>query len=515
MNLKTNKLKILFVAAELTPMAKVGGLADVIGALPKSLIEKNIDVRIVIPKYSIIDDKKYKTRLIKKSVKIKFDNRQETFNIYQTYLPHSEVIVYLVDHQKYLGHGGVYPSPDASSTGSPSEAHRFVFFSSSVLKMFEPLNWQPDVIHCHDWHVALIPTLVKLSKTRIPTLLTIHNLAYQGVYQQKMVSKMLNHEYNLNKLLSLKNKPYINFLEQGIIHADLINTVSPSYAQEILTKIEGCGLDKILFKKKKYLSGILNGIDTRRFNPETDQAIWQRFNIKYLNGKLENKLKLQKACQFQVSRKIPVFGLVSRMAEQKGFDLLMKIIKELLALPCQIVLLGTGDPLYENFFLKLAKQYRSYKRFFEKIAKVSPNFFVKAKFDAGFAQKIYAASDFFLMPSRFEPCGLGQMIAMRYGTLPIVRATGGLKDSVKNLTTGFVFKNYNEEELLKSCLVAVKSFGHKNKHLQMVKNAMSQDFSWDKSAKRYIELYNKLIEKPKEPKSQELNKLKLPKKIYF
>jgi len=489
----TAKTKILFVAAELTPLAKVGGLADVVGALPKALIKLGLDVRIIIPKYSIIDPIKYKSKLIKKGIKFVFDKRREKFDLYQTYLPHSPIIVYLVDHKKYLGLDGIYSSPDAASSGSAGEAHRFTFFSGAVLKALGSLGWQPDVLHCHDWHVAIIPTLIKLLKLKIPTLLTIHNLAYQGVYQKKVVAKMLNNKFNLKNLTTGKNKPLINYLKQGILNAGLINTVSPTYAGEILTVTNGCGLEKTLAKRKNRLSGILNGLDTNRFNPATDRAIWKNYTSQNIKDKYINKNKLQKLCNFKITNKIPVFGLVSRFAEQKGLDLLMKIIKELLNFPCQIVLLGTGDPLYENFFVGLAKQYRFYKRFFQKIAKQSPNFYVKTKFDPLFAQKIYAGCDFFIMPSRFEPCGLGQMIAMRYGTLPIVRATGGLKDTVKHLRNGFVFKNYNEEELLKACLIAIKTFSHKTKYQQMIKQAMHQDFSWDKSARKYVTLYNKLI----------------------
>lgn len=477
MNIKTEKLKVLFVAAELTPLAKVGGLADVIGALPKVLNQLNVDVRIVIPKYSIIDSKKYKPQLIKRGIKIKFDNRQETFDLYQTILPHSSVIIYLIDQKKYLGHGGVYPSPDASSSGTASEAHRFIFFSLAVLNIFKPLHWQPDILHCHDWHVGLVPALIKLFKLKISTLLTIHNLAYQGVYQKKVVAKLLNNKFNLNNLTSPRTKPVINCLEQGILHADLINTVSPTYAKEILTKEFGCGLEKDLQIKKSKLSGILNGLDLDHFNPWTDPDIKYNYSPDDLTGKFKNKKVLQKVCSFK-NKNLPIIGLVSRLAEQKGFDLIIKIVENLLKHPCQIVLLGTGDHYYEKFFKKLAKKYK--------------NLNAKIGFDAKFAQQIYAGSDLFLMPSRFEPCGLGQMIAMSYGTLPIVRATGGLKDTVKHLRNGFVFKKYNKEELLKSCLIAIKNFRQKNKHLQMVKNAMSQNFSWDKSARKYIKLYNKL-----------------------
>lgn len=479
------KIKVLFVAAELNPLAKVGGLADVIGALPKALAKLNLDVRIVIPKYNIINEKKYPLIKIVSIIQVPFEKVNEIISLYQTTLPESNIPVYLINHQKYLGFGGVYPSADASSTGSTSEAHRFTFFTRAVLEIFNKLKWRPDIIHCHDWHIGLLPALIKLFKIKMPTLFTIHNLAYQGHYKTAVVTKMLNSDkVKLTDLPSLKERikkaTTINYVEQGILNAGLINTVSPNYAKEILTKEFGCGLEKVLQNRKKQLFGILNGIDLDKFNPENDKYIIENYSINNLGKKIKNKIYLQKICGLEINKNLPLFGLVSRLTEQKGLDLLGKIADKLLKQNCQIVLLGAGSPYYQDIFITLAKKYPA-------------KFYTKIDFDVKLAQEIYAGSDLFLMPSRFEPCGLGQMIAMRYGTLPIARAIGGLKDTVFHLKNGFVFKNYNPNEFYKICIFALKTYQNKKKWQQMMENAMSQNFSWNKSARKYIELYNKLL----------------------
>lgn len=481
------KLKILIIAAELTPLAKVGGLADVIGALPKALKKLNQDVRIIIPKYGIINEKKYKLKKIKSKIKIPFEGDFELVDIYKTNLPDSTVPIYLIDHQKYLGNNGVYMSADASSDGSATEAHRFTFFTRAILETFKELKWQPDILHCHDWHVGLLSPLVKALKIKIPTLFTIHNLAYQGVYNSKTVLRMLNAKKLMalpSIKMELKKHDYLNYLEQSILNADLINTVSPNYAKEILTKEFGCGQEKNLKLRKKDLSGILNGIDVEKFNPATDPDIPFKYSAQKLNNKLKNKSALLRLCKLKTNNKTPLIGVVGRLTEQKGFDILLPIMEDLLKLNIQFVLLGTGDKRYEKEYKKLAREHN--------------NFYAKLDFDAALAQKIYAGSDIFLMPSRFEPCGLGQMISMRYGTLPIVRATGGLKDTVTDFKqshgTGFVFKNYKAEELLKTTKRAIDSFNNqKNKWSGVQKRAMTQDFSWTKSAEKYLKLYTKLI----------------------
>lgn len=481
------QLKILIVAAELTPLAKVGGLADVIGALPKALNELGQDVRIVIPKYGIIEEKKYKLKKVTSEITIPFEGTEEVINLYQTTLPNSAVSIYLIDHSKYLGQDGVYISPDASSDGSATEAHRFTFFTRSVLEIFDKISWQPDILHCHDWHVSMLPPLVKLLNKQIPTLLTIHNLAYQGNYDADLVLKMFDStETKLTSLPTIKNRldnfDTINYLEQAILNANLINTVSPTYAKEILTKEFGCGLEENLKKRETHLYGILNGIDIERFNPERDRDIAQTYNVKNLDQKLKNKRSLQKECNLKVADDIPLIGLVSRLTEQKGFDILLPIMKKVLKLKLQFVLLGTGDKKYEKEFGKLSKKKGGYARI---------------GFDTKMAQRIYAGSDLFLMPSRFEPCGLGQMISMRYGTVPIVRATGGLKDTVTDFEqadgTGFVFNKYDSGELLSAITRAINFYQDKKEWLETQKRGMAKDFSWRESAKKYLELYDKLL----------------------
>ncbi|MBU1130906.1 glycogen synthase [Patescibacteria group bacterium] len=485
-----NQYKILMIAAELTPLAKVGGLADVIGALPKALAELKQDVRIVIPKYGIIKENEYPMQKIAAGIKVPFEGRKEIINLYQTTLPHSTVPIYLIGHQRYLGENGVYVSADASSDGSATEAHRFTFFTRSILEIFETINWTPDILHCHDWHVGMLPPLVKLLNKPMPVLLTIHNLAYQGNYDADLVLQMLNSSaINLTSLATIKNRldnsDAINYLEQAILNADLINTVSPTYAREILTAEFGCGLEKKLKQRETDLGGILNGIDTERFNPERDRDIAQTFNVDNLNQKFKNKKALQKECGLKIADDIPLIGLIGRLTEQKGFDILLPIMKKVLKQKLQFVLLGAGDKQYEKEFAKLSKK--------------EGNFCARIGFDAKMAQRIYAGSDLFLMPSRFEPCGLGQMIAMRYGALPIVRATGGLKDTVTDLEqpegTGFVFKSYNSNTLLKTVQRAIDTYQNKEKWQKAQKQGMSQDFSWRKSAKKYLALYEQLINK--------------------
>ena len=484
------QLKILLVAAELTPLAKVGGLADVIGSLPKALADLNIDVRIALPKYGIIDLTKYPCQKKVEGLTLDFDGQRETFDLWETALPGASphknyhIPVYLIDHPKFLGTGGIYPAPDASSQGSDFEARRFGFFSQAVLKIFQPLKWAPDVIHCHDWHTAMLPALTKLTDNPRPTLLTIHNLAYQGDFAADLVLNMFGPK--LDSLATIQQRlnvaETINFLEQGILNADLLNTVSPSYAAEILTAEFGCGLEKPLDRRRPQLSGILNGLDVERFNPQTDTEINHNFLADNLVGKTRNKKALQAAGRLRLGADIPLIGMVSRLAEQKGLDILLPIMKKLMKLKAQFVFLGAGDPSYEKKLKKLGKK---------------KNVFVDIGFNAKLAQLIYAGSDMFLMPSKFEPCGLGQMISMRYGTLPIVRATGGLKDTVKEINaqsgTGFTFTAYNQQALYKTITAAINLYSTDQTVWQRaVKEAMNQNFSWANSAKKYLELYNKL-----------------------
>ncbi|PIY96884.1 MAG: starch synthase [Candidatus Kerfeldbacteria bacterium CG_4_10_14_0_8_um_filter_42_10] len=495
-----SKIKVLFVAAELTPLAKVGGLADVIGALPKALAQLKVDVRIVIPKYGIVDEKKYKLKKVATDFTVPFKGKEEKAALWKTTLPGSAVPVYLIDHPEFLGENGVYYEKDASSGGTPKECRRFTFFVRATMEIFGPLKWQPDIIHCHDWHVGILPALIKILNKQNPerspdftTILTIHNLAFQGKYVPDDVFSLL--EIKENDWPTLKERfgknQDLNYLQQAILNSDLINTVSPTYSHEILTPEYGENLESTLQKKAKILTGILNGIDTDRFNPATDPEIKLNYSLKDFIKKKENKQDLQQSVQLPPNPDIPVVGLVSRITDQKGIDLICQIIDELATLEIQLVFLGLGSKPLEQTLEKEAQKYP------KKIA-------VRLAFDAHLAQQIYAGSDLFLMPSRFEPCGLGQMIAMRYGTVPIVRATGGLKDTVQNFNpqtktgTGFVFQNYESQELLATIKKALTVFSDQNSWNKLIQNSMSQDFSWLHSAQRYLALYQKaLLQSPK------------------
>lgn len=465
-------MKILFAASECTPIAKVGGLGDVIGSLPKALKELGVDVRVCLPKYQIIDLKKYKFELIVKNIEVK----DERANVYQGFLPGSKVPVYLLENEKYFGENGVY-----HGLFSFKGVKRFLFFSEAVLEIFSTFKWSPQVIHCHEWHTAILPLLAKIKRLKIKTLLTIHNLLTQGKWNPKEILDFLNLKENEIGSLKVRDRDDdFNILQQGILNADLINTVSENYSKEILTKEYGEGLEHSLLKRKKELFGILNGIDEKRFNPEIDSDLKVNYSYKNLDKKIENKIYLQEILNLTKNPKIPLLGFIGRLTFQKGIDLIIEIIPEIVKLGCQLVFLGVGMTDYEKKLLEFSLKYPS-------------NISCQIKFDPVLAQKIYAGSDIFLMPSKFEPCGLGQMIAMRYGSIPIVRKTGGLAETVKNQKTGFVFVDYKKDALLKSVKKSLFFYSDKNKWLELMKRAMTQDFSWERSAGEYLKLYQKLL----------------------
>jgi len=462
------KEKIVFVAAECAPFVKVGGLADVIGSLPKALKKIGANVSVVIPFYGAIKLKKDDLVLLKSKIAINFEGKEELFSLWKTKLPQSEVSLFLIDNKKFF-EGNAYLENDASSGGSLQEARRFLFFSVAALKTTELIKG--DIIHCHDWHSALIPFLLK--KKKIKTLITIHNIAYQGIFTAEVV----------NRLLKTKLTGTVNCLEKGIEKSNLITTVSPTYAKEILSPEFGFGLEKLLKKRKKDLFGIINGLDYQQFGPATDPYIKRKYSIESLVGKAVNKEYLQKKCFQKANPEVPIIGMVTRIAEQKGFDLIEKILPQMIKENLQFVILGRGTEKYESFLKKIAK-------------KNPQKLSVTTRFDEKFAHQIYAGSDIFLMPSVFEPCGLGQMIAMKYGTVPIVRAIGGLKDTVrsvdKNKPTGFSFEEYSPKALWFEIKKALHLFKDKKRWLEIQKNGMSENFSWEHSAQLYLDLYKKL-----------------------
>lgn len=472
--MKNQKIKILMTAAEVAPFAKVGGLADVVGSLPPALKKIGIDVRIMMPKYGNIDEKKYRLKKKLIGVKINSEGKNVKIDIWEGKIPKSNVIVYFLAYPKYFGKKEVY--------SHSNDVERFLFFSQASLYSLEAIKFIPDVIHCHDYHTSAIIDLVKVTQDEklknIKTILTIHNLDYQGKFTKFEQLGLAN--LYIDSLPSLRKDAEdgdINLLVQGILGADVINTVSNTYAKEIMTTQYAPSLDNIIKLRKKDLFGILNGIDVDFFNPETDKYIYKKYSIKTIKDKNYNKIQLQKELGLPESKNIPMIGLVSRLVGQKGLDLIEDYIGNL---NCQFVFLGTGAPEFENQLIELAKKFPD---------KVS----TKILFNVGLAQKIYAGSDMFLMPSKFEPCGLGQMIAMRYGTIPIVRATGGLVDSV-NSSIGFSFKKYDQISLKKTLIKALNVY-HKDpkKWSLMIKKAMKEDFSWDNSAKKYLEIYQRII----------------------
>lgn len=475
--MKKNKQKILFAAAEAAPIVKVGGLADVVGSLPPALEKEGCDVRLILPLYGSINRRKYKLRKIISSLPVKTGNSTEKINVWTSFLPNSKVKIYFIENKEYFGKKNIY-----SAVGDKiNNSEKFLFFSLAVLHVLPKINFIPDIIHCHDFHTALILDLIKTQNASIyndvKLVYTIHNLNYQGKSEIDVLSTG-----NLTKdsLVSLSRDAQdgdINFMVQGILNADAVTTVSPTYAKEITTSFYGAGLEKIIRINKKKLSGILNGIDTEFFNPQTDKYIKKNFSAKNLANKKINKIELQKKLKLQVDEKTAIVGLVSRLVWQKGIDL---ITEKIINLNCQFVFLGTGQEKYEKLLQSYAKKFPR---------KVSAHL----SFNIELAQLIYAGADIFLMPSRFEPCGLGQMIAMRYGTIPIVRSTGGLADTV-NKDTGFSFKEYNSAALYKTLKNALNIYYQNPKKWHKLQtNGMKKDFTWNKSVKEYLKLYKNLV----------------------
>jgi starch synthase len=479
------KLSVLMATAELAPLAKVGGLGDVAGSLPKALIKLDANIKMIMPFYGAIDKKKFKAILVKRNISVEVDLKNAKFDLYKTKLPGSSIDIFLIKHKIF--DGKVYiGKPKNRKIG---DVERFVFFSKALVEAIKVMKWPIDLVHCHDWHTALVPTFIDeysindRNFSNIKTLLTIHNLSVQGKSSLDIVDYAGLHQDLTPALMEDyydKDGNLITLIRIGILSADYINTVSPTYAKEILTKEYGADMENFLARRQKHLAGILNGIDIDFFNPQKDKFIKKKYNLKtVLKNKPANKKYLQ-AMSGLPTEDVPVLGLVSRLFDQKGLDILVPALKKTLKkYDFQLVVLGTGAPKYEKAFKALAKAHPD---------KVKANI----TFNVGLAQEIYGGSDFFLIPSRFEPCGLGQMIAMRYGTIPIARQTGGLKDTVTHNKTGIVFKKYTQKEMIKAIEQSLKLYKNKAKFAKIVKTDMKQDFSWDRSAKDYLKLYKKL-----------------------
>jgi starch synthase len=475
-------MKVLFVASEVVPFAKTGGLADVAGSLPKALKAQGIDVRVVMPKYGEIAEEYTKKMKHLTDFTIPVAWREKYVGI--DYLEYEGIPVYFVDNEDYFKRDGLY--------GYDDDAERFSYFSRAVLNMLPAIDFMPDVIHTNDWHAGLVNVFLKLEHVgderyeAIKTVYTIHNLKYQGVFPKKVMSDVLGLDQKYFENGDLEFFDAVNFMKGGILYADYITTVSHTYAQEVQDAYFGEQLDGLMRDRKDRLMGIVNGIDYDIYDPKTDKDIFVHYDVNTIDKKIDNKVALQKELGLPVHRSVPMLALVSRLVPPKGLDLLVRILDELLQHEnVQLVVLGTGDKEYEDWFRGLA--WRFPKR-------VSANIF----FSNELAQKIYAASDIFLMPSCYEPCGIGQLIALRYGSVPVVRETGGLKDTVQAYNkytktgNGFVFANYNAHELMFAIKKALGAKENMGTWLPIVRNAMNSDYSWKESAKQYKELYLRL-----------------------
>lgn len=476
-------MKILFAVSECIPFIKSGGLADVAGSLPKELVNQGTDIRVILPNYGMIG-KKYKQKMKKVTdFTVKVGWRNQYCGVMELKL--DGVTYYFVDNEYYFKRDGLY--------GYFDDGERFAFFNRAVLDAIAHLNFSPDIIHCHDWHTGMIPFLYRVEYYRKPgyefirTIFTIHNLMFQGIFPKETLDDLLgihSKYFNQDHLEFFGN---INFMKAGLVSADMITTVSPTYLNEIQTAYFGEKLDGLLRKRKSDLKGILNGIDDEFYNPANDSLIHQNYDVQSLNKKLENKRYIQNTLGLPENDDIPIVAMITRLTSQKGLDLVKRVFHEMMAEQIQMVVLGTGDLEFEWFFREMEHRYPDQVR-------------VTIGFNEEWAHQLYAGSDLFLMPSKFEPCGLGQLIAMRYGSIPVVRETGGLNDTVQaydewsDKGNGFSFTNFNAHDMLYTLRRAL-SYYHNEKPVwqKLVKTTMEMDFSWAQSAFQYNRLYSELI----------------------
>jgi starch synthase len=463
-------MKIAICASEVVPFAKTGGLADVAGALPLALEQLGQEVMVVMPFYAQVASSKLKAEPI-------------SADVLSAGMGNS-IKVYFIQNDKYFKRDGLYGT---QAGDYPDNLERFSFFCRSSLELFKQIKFKPDIIHIHDWQASLIPVYLKTKFSHdsfyknCKVLLTIHNLAYQGLFAESEFPK-LGLERSVFNIEGLEFYGKVNILKGGIVFSDCINTVSSTYAAEIQTKQFGCGLEEVLAKRKDCLVGILNGLDYSLWDPAIDKLIAKGYEAKNLKDKYENKQELQKSCNLEVNKSIPLLGMVSRLAEQKGLDILSQALDEICQLGLQLIILGTGDTKYHQILEEKSKKFPEAFRLY-------------LKFDNKLAHNIYAGSDIFLMPSRYEPCGLGQMISLKYGTAPLVYKTGGLADTIDE-QNGFVLADYSPAALIDSVKQALALYQDKQKWEARIKRGMKFNFSWQESAKKYIKLYGKLSKIP-------------------
>ncbi len=475
------KLKVLFAASEALPFASTGGLGDVIGSLPAFLTSRGVDARVVIPLYSNIDNQYRKDFKLLGNITVQLSWRRQYCGIFHT--ERNGVQFYFIDNEYYFHRMSLY--------GSFDDGERYAFFSRAVLDIMPFINFFPDILHTNDWQSALTSVYLKRKYSNfadyknILSVHTIHNIDYQGVYEIKDLGDIFDLEPSDLGIVEYSEK--INLTKGAIVCCDHLTTVSPKYSEEIQTETFSSGLHHIIISKRGHISGILNGIDIDYYDPSSDTTLYKQYGPDALDLKTENKTMLQHELNLPQNADIPLVVMVTRLTAHKGLDLVTRVIEEALISDIQFVLLGTGDLEYENFFLHLAASYP------DKVHAI-------IKFDKILSKRIYAAADIFLMPSKSEPCGLAQMIASRYGTVPLVRETGGLFDSIKSYDistgkgNGFTFTNFNAHDMLYTLLKAIELYTYeKGKWKTLVQKIMKIDFSWGVSAEEYIKLYKNLL----------------------
>jgi starch synthase len=471
-------MKVLYASSEALPFAMSGGLADVAGALPKALRKRFIGCRVVMPLYSSISEELRSKMTFVCSITVPVAWRRQYCGVFEAHM--DGVIYYLIDNQYYFNREGMY--------GHYDDAERFAFFSRAVLEIIPHIGFTPDIIHCNDWQTALIPvyldTFYKYDDLykNMKTVFTIHNIQYQGKYGKELIGDVLGIPYERESIIEYDD--CVNFMKGAIQCSNKITTVSPTYSKEILDPYYSHGLDSILKEFTYKLTGIVNGIDVDVYNPETDKLIYKNFNADDMSGKAYNKQKLQEELGLPVRDNAPVIGIVTRLVKHKGLDLVKCVFEEILKADVQFAILGSGEWEFESFFNEMAQKYP------DKVG-------LKIGFNPQLAHRIYAGADIFLMPSQSEPCGLAQMVALRYGTIPIVRETGGLNDTISDsgdgIGNGFTFKSYNAHDMLNTVWRALEGYSDKQGWQTLKERAMRCDNSWGTSANAYIKLYKEIL----------------------
>ena len=489
--MKNESLKVLFLSSEVAPFAKSGGLADVAGSLPLALKRLGMDVRLVMPYYRVVKDQNIKNRLKKRNLEIFFNDEHLKANIFQASMGRG-IPIYLLDREDLYDRPHLYGD---SGGDYYDNLERFAFFAHATLRLMQYLEFIPDIIHCHDWQTGLIPALIRGPYrqsqyfSRTATIFTIHNLGYQGVFPPRKFPITGLNAMDFFHTDGLEFWGNISLLKAGIIYADAVTTVSPTYSREIQTAEYGVGMDGVLKRRQASLYGILNGIDYNQWNPAIDSHIAARYSPNQIKGKIECKKALIREMKLDHSlENKPLLGMISRLDSQKGLDLLVAILNKILALDVGLVVLGSGDERIQAAIKKAAQRH-------------SGKMGIHIGFDNPLAHRITAGSDMFLIPSRYEPCGLTQMYALKYGTVPVVRETGGLNDTITQFNkatgegNGFRFGPYDAKAFLTAIKQAVACYQDVKVWKKIQMNCMQKDFSWDRSAEMYAEAYKSVLKK--------------------